>query len=213
MKIMKKTLIFQPKGYYLFESLADSRNCYFETEEEIDFFRRMLNRYLKNYVELHKMYLSSEGYQLLLKIKTRGILIKKYIGRCLRREKSIRKEFIEEPWRIISEQIRVFHSVYVKWVNKRREREGVLVKHRYKKYYFEGKSELEAYIEEMEKNKKEIINQRNKKYRVRRKYKSGVKWGEIRRIGFVESVIFKGFRTYVVSKLIKTTLSLHSPPP
>jgi hypothetical protein len=210
---MKETFTFLPNGYYLFESLADSRNCYFESKKEIEIFKKKLKRYLHGYVKIHKLYISKEGYQILLKIRSKPVLLKKYLNSCMKKVKDIRTQFLKEPWRIVSEQFRIFHSVYVKSVNKSRGREGVLVKHRFKKYYFEGVEEFQYYHEEMEIRKKDITNQSNRRYRVSKQWVDDVNWALVRGVKFVESFINKEFRNYVVSKLISHTLSSHHPSP
>ena len=199
-------------SYYQFESLAGGRSCYFESDEEVELFRRLWRRYMGSYIETHKMYLSSEGYQVLMRIRKDRIIKDNYIKRCMRSKKELNAKFLEEPWRIISEQMRIFHSTYVKCVNKIRSREGVLVKSSYRRYYFETKEEFEIY-ECVMKEGKEIESQRNRKYGVSREWVNGVNWLMIRGVEWVESFAGRGFTNNVVSKLIKTTLITHSSPP
>lgn len=209
---MIETTKLQSGGYYLFESLSSGLSCYFENEIEIQHFKIFLERYLGKYIRVHKLFFSSEGYQLLLKIRSRDCLIKRYLDDCERRGKMFNREFIEEPWRIISEQIRILHSTYVKKVNKLRCRKGVLVQQRYKRYYFSGEQELNEYMEEMQREK-EIEAQSNVRYRVGKVWKEGVDWGRIRRKMFGEGSMAKRFQNHVVSKLVKWTVKAHSSTP
>jgi hypothetical protein len=164
------------------------------------------------YVETHKIYLSSEGYQILLRTRDSKSLTAKYIKRCKRNGKEINTKFIEETWRIVSEQVRIFHSTYAKAVNAIRGREGVLVQKRYKRYYFESVEEYEKYEEKM-KEGEEIKGQSSRRYSIEDEWIMLIQWGWIRGIWFVESLMDRAFRGYVVSKLIKSTLLTHSPPP
>lgn len=208
---MKKTSNYVPGGYYLFESLASGKTCYFETEEEILIFRRFLKRYLSKYIKIHKIFTSAEGYNLLLRIRGKGVLIKRYLERCNKLKKKVRPLYIEEPWRIVSEQMRIFHSVYVKAVNKIRDRKGVLVQKRFSKSYFENKEEYEEYENEMN-GLKEIEGQKNKKYKVKSKWKKSIRWKVFRGVYFVESMMSREFQNFVVLKLVNLTKLAHSHP-
>lgn len=209
---MIKTPTLEVGGYYLFESKSGARNCYFESEEEIRLFENLWIRYLGKYIETHKIHISIEAYHILLRIRTKKVIVGHYIKRCEKREREINVQFLKEPWRIISEQIRIFHSVYVKAVNKIRDREGVLVQSRYSKYYFEDIEEFEGYLKGM-KGGLEIKGQRNQRYRVSDRWMVGVRWGFFRGVLWVEKHMNKAFQNYVVSKLIFSTKTLHSPPP
>jgi hypothetical protein len=209
---MIETKTFQAKGYYLFASLASGRTCYFESKEEIRVFRIFLRRYLKDYIQIHKLYLSSEGYQVLVKVRGEEVLRKRYKERCEKKGLVPKNDFLVEVWRIVSDQVRVFHSVFAKWVNRKRDRRGVLVQSKYKKYYFTSKDSFEKYISEKNKGK-EIKGQLNIRYMVSGRWKKLVNWVKVRGVMFVESLMDGAFRNYVVENLINFTYSLHKPPP
>ena len=92
-----------------------------------------------------------------------------------------------------------------------RGREGVLVKHRYKRYLFESTEELSEYIEMMDRGE-EIKGQRKVKYGVSLRWKKLICWGLVRGIGYVEEYMDRGFRKYVVANLVNFTLNAHKPP-
>lgn len=209
---MKKTHEMKSGGYYMIESIATARSCYFESEEEIERFRKLFRRYLSAFVEIHKMYLSSEGYQILLRMRGADSLRKIYIKQCEKRGKAIKISFIDEPWRIVSEQMRIFHSVYAKWVNGVRRRSGGLVKERYSRYYFDSYDEYCEY-KSLSDAGREIRGQKNGRYRVSNRWILLVRWGVIRSVGWVESLMNKAFQNYVVHNLVKSTFSIHKPPP
>jgi hypothetical protein len=156
--------------------------------------------------------MSSEGYHVLMRIRSKEIVIRNYIEERIKRKKEINSLFLEEPWRIISEQVRILHSVYVKMVNRLRGRQGVLVQKRYRRYYFEGKDEYYSYEKRM-KGKEMIEGQKSKRYRVSDRWKKGVDWVVVRGVLFVESLMDMAFQNHVVSKLVKSTFIAHSPPP
>jgi hypothetical protein len=207
---MKKTHELKSGNYYLFESLSSAHSLYFESEEEIKLFKYLLVRYLNKYLEVHRIFIDKTGYQILVKIKDTRTIRSNYIKRCKKQNKRIRVDFIQRPWKIISEMMRVFKSVYVKAINRIRGREGVLVKHNFKKYYFESAAEYEGYIKKMEKGEL-IRSQRNKAYEVKGKKGKGIKWLVYRAKKWSERFVYEGFQDLVGHKLIKITLHHHSP--
>ncbi len=207
---MKKIHKMFSGGYYMIESKATARSCYFENEEEIGKFKRLFERYLGKYFEIQKMYLSSEGYQILVRVGEEShlrSLYKKRIGKLGRQARDL---FLKETWRIVSEQMRIFHSVYAKWVNVDRERSGGLVKERYSRYYFESELEFLRYDDEMEKGK-EVRSQERARYRVSERWILGVRWEVIRGGEWVRSLMNRGFQNYVVQDLVNFTISSHNP--
>ena len=194
----------------MIESLSSGKSAYFSNGEEIKLFTQLFNRYLGRYVQIHKMYISCEGYQILIRIRSAAVLRRLYTLRMRSKKRVNRKEFMEEPWRIVSEQIRIFHSVYVKEVNKMRGRKGVLVQSRFGRYYFERKEEFKEYEARMEKRREEIRGQARGEYGVSRQVRAGVKWGIYRCKEWVERYMDKSFHNDVVSKLIKNTKNLQN---
>ena len=201
-----------PKGYYLLESLSSSKSCYFESEEEARIFRVLVKRYMSKFIEIHKLYISSEGYHLIVRIRSREVLIKHYVESRVKKKKEIQALYIKEPWRIVSEQVRVLHSVYARMVNGIRNRKGVLVQKRYTRYFFESEEEYLGYIEKMESGA-EVVGQKEARHRVSRKVEEQVNWVVLRWVEFVGSVVDRVFQRYVVFDLLNFTLKSHSPPP
>jgi hypothetical protein len=209
---MIECLKFHPEGFYMMESLSSGNSCYFETEEEINIFQKMIPRYLGAYLKIHSLYISNEGYHLLVQIRSQSVLRIIYAKKCNKGGKEINPLFYSEPWRIVSEQVRILHSILVKTVNKIRGRKGVLVQRRYMRYYFESKESFEGYITEMEKGK-EISGQENKKYRVKPSWKLGIRWGIFRAKGWVLGMSSIDLTNDVVLTLIKQTFLLQNSPP
>jgi hypothetical protein len=143
---MKNTHKLKPGNFYLFESLSASNSIFFDTEQEISIFKRLLKNNLKKFVDIHKIFVDVNGYQILVRVKQRRTLKKNYIKDCEGKNKQIKAILLKEPWRIISEKMRIFKSIFVRTINKLRGREGVLVKHSYKKYYFDSREEYDSYL-------------------------------------------------------------------
>ncbi len=193
----------------MLESLSSGNSCYFETDEEIKIFKQLALRYLAAYVHIHRLYVSSEGYHLLVEVKSQSVLRRNYTRRCNAKGKEINVLFYKETWRIVSEQIRILHSTFVKAANKCRDRKGVLVQKRYGRYYFESMEEFDGYIDCMDRGA-EIQGQKNNRYRVRVSWKLGIRWGIFRCKEWVLGLCVVDFRDYVVSNLIKNTILLQT---
>ncbi len=210
---MHQVIKIEAGGFYLFESKSCGRNCYFETENEIEIFKVLFRRYVEKWVYVHKLYLSSEGYQILLRAKGRKAIRDRFRNQNSGISRSREQLLLKEPWRILSEQIRKFHSLYVRAVNKMRGRKGVLVQSRYNRYCFESQEEYIQYENSM-KSGEEIKGQENERYRVSEKWKKGVRWGLMRSVKWVESASNNRFNKLVILILIEATYSAHfSPPP
>ena len=207
---MTQTNELSPGGYYIFESLSSSKSAYFNSDEEIRIFRVLLSRYLGKYIHIHRIYIDVGGYQLLLKLKGKQSIISQYSKECAQRDKLERTDFIAEPWRIISEKIRIFHSTYAKTVNKLRGREGVLVKNKYAKYYFEDLDEATKYVAIMDTGGP-IVSQSSKNFQVIKDFTDVTNWLFYRTIDWLESAMDKLFQDFVGRKLVNSTLSHHQP--
>jgi len=206
---MKQVKELQANGYYIFESLSSGKTVYFKSKEEIRIFKVLLYRYLHNYITIHKLFVDINGYHILLKIHHKRSLINNYRKDCNSKQKKPRANFLQEPWRIVSERIRIFHSTYSKTANKLRGREGVLVKKSYSKFYFEDLETASTYLSEM-KEGKAIISQRNREYSTDRKESSIINWLEERLINWVKGFKKWAFPDDVLHKLICKTPLLHS---
>ena len=57
----------------------------------------LFQRYLGAYVEIDRIYLSSVGYQILIRLKGIKRLKDMYISKCKRRKKAIKEDYINEP--------------------------------------------------------------------------------------------------------------------
>ncbi len=209
---MKKVNALECGGYYMIESKATARNSYFEHKGELERFRSLFRRYLGGFVGIEKVYVSGAGYQMLIKVKGRQVVLSEYKKGCKRKGKKVKELYVKEPWRIISEQMRIFGSVYAKWVNAERGRSGGLVKERYSRYYFEDYEEYRRYKERMEEGE-EIFSQREGRYRLREEWKKEVEWMVFRGRVWVESMVNRALQEHVVDKLIIFTKSKHLSPP
>ncbi len=158
---MIRTKKIYAKGYYLFRGEASANSCFIENLREAKLFIRLVNRYLKDYVKVHDYLLTAEGWLIQVTIRSR-----KQVLQAFGAQKACRLVGSDsiETWRIISEQVRLMLSQYVKRTNKMEGRSGSKVKESYHRYYFSSAREAQEYIQAMRQQKIKLL-QRNKKYR------------------------------------------------
>ena len=185
---MKNTHELKTGGFYVFESLASANSVFFKSEKEIKIFKKLFKLYVSRYMDINKLYVDASGYQAVVRIKQRKTLLKNYRTECNEKKRDPKKEIVKNPWRIISEKMRIFKSIFVKAINKLRGREGVLVKHSFKKYYFESIEEYNLYVVEMESGK-HISSQRNQEYSLSRSDSKILNWMKYRAGKWAESLL------------------------
>lgn len=205
---MIKTEKFSCNSYYMFESLSSGRSSYFESGEEVKLFKKLFELHLSKHVELHRMYLFTEGYQLLVRTRHRSTILNNFRKKKAKQGKTVNIEYILEPWRVISEQMRIFMSSYVRQVNSMRGREGVLVKSRYNRYFFTDANDLNAYVAERAIHDKK--SQRIKRYRVGKKWRKLVNWEKLWQRKSGRCAVYRAFPDLILSKLIRSTFLHHS---
>lgn len=205
---MRKTIQFVPRGIYLFKSESCGNTCFFESIEEIKLFKRLLIIHLKKYIKVHNVLLKLDGYQMLVKIRDSRTLVANYKKEKYRTGAEIKQIFINEPWRIISEKMRVVHSVFAKTINKLRERTGVLVKSSYERFLFDSLEEAIAYIDNG--NIIQETSQTNQKYKASKHHSFVYNWLYYKTRDWLTGLDLIKLNKLLLSKFIKATLLKHS---
>ncbi len=163
---MQATRAFYPEGFYIFESTASANSNYIENLSEAKILRRYMFYYLRDYVDIQEYVISRHGFQLAVRLKTSQEIV------AAHEKHHPQKAYPEEAlWKIISNRMRLFLSTYVRCVNRLRGRRGVLVRERYKRYFFEELAEALLHLEKM--REREVrMGQGLRKYRgIKRHYK------------------------------------------
>lgn len=148
---MNRVKEMHPDCYYLFEGKSSANTMFVENIKEAKQFCIYANAFLKGYLKIHEYLITEDGWMMLVKLNSKQTLSK------LSKDES-------EYWRIISERMRLFLSTYVRVTNKWEGREGVKVKHSYRRYYFETLKEAKLCISNM-RNQQYKLYQKKKKYR------------------------------------------------
>jgi hypothetical protein len=209
-KVMKNTHELKTGGFYVFESLCSANSIFFKSEIEINLFKKLIKQHLTRFLDITKLYIDTNGYQIVVRIKQRRTVLKNYKEDCKEKQKTPKLELLNTPWKIISEKMRIFKSTFVKAINRLRGREGVLVKNSFKKVYFETLEEYEKYIVRMETGK-EIPSQHNPSFCKRRTDTKVKDWMKYRVKKWAENLLNIESQLFVKRKIITSTLSHHNP--
>ncbi len=144
---MIKTKEMYSSGFYIIESLAAANSNYIESIAEAKLLMTYARYYLKKYLTVHDYIITRHGWQMAVIIHD-----------------SHQTADNQDDWRLISEQMRLFISTYVRRINFLRGRSGTLVHSNYRRYYFSSWNEAQAHLNAMRQQRIRLY-QRKKKYR------------------------------------------------
>lgn len=124
---------------------ASTSNCpFFENESDCALFLELADRFLGDYVTITSFQNNRDGWAMIIKTKSAISIKAAYYARRAKSAKC-KKEFeYKEVWRMLSDQVRIFLSTYVKATNYRSGRKGGKVRCRYERFLFETEAEAVA---------------------------------------------------------------------
>lgn len=138
---MRKIKEMQAEHLYLIRGASGANSPFFENEGDCKLFLELADRFLQDYLHIASFQNNRDGWIMIIRTKS-AIDIKRayYTRRGL--SKKCKKEFeYTEIWKILSDQIRIFLSTYVKVTNARTGRVGGKVRSRYERFVFESEEE------------------------------------------------------------------------
>ena len=218
---MKKVKETKAYGLYVFEGRVAANSSYFENIEECKKFLIYANYFLKDIMTIHEFILTRHGWHMLVKIKSKD-QIQDFNNSKTSGNDSPPNSI--EIWKIVSEQVRLFLSTFVRVVNKRRGRTGVLVHSSYMRFCFESLREAKSHILKLREQLLKL-SQKRKKYCGKKNH-----WEVTKKRGsasiflcskyldraiekakkILGKTIFKGSQDLVLHTLVKKTLQLHN---
>lgn len=146
-KIMMKLKQMKSGGIYLLKGKASANSLFFENKKDMALFRSTANRYLSKYFKIMEYNLKPDGWQLVIRVRDERTIKTHY--NIFRKKSKSKKAGLTTLWRILSEMVRVWQSLYVRIFNKRKGRSGGLVGVSYERYVFQSSEEATKYIEKM----------------------------------------------------------------
>lgn len=139
---MRKIKEMQAEHMYLIRGSSVSNTPFFEHKEDCKLFLALADPYLKDYLTVASFQNNRHGWVMIIATKTESEIKRAYYARRAKSKKCLKKFELKEVWRMLSDQIRIFLSTYVKNTNHHSGRKGAKVRHRYERFVFE--SEIEA---------------------------------------------------------------------
>lgn len=140
---MKKIKKMQAEHLYMIQGCSTANSPFFENELDCKLFLRLADRFLSDYMKILNFQNNRDGWVMLISTKTAADIKRAYYGRRMR-SKKCKIEFVyNEVWQMLSDQIRIFLSTYVKATNYRTGRTGGKVRRRYERFVFESEAEAE----------------------------------------------------------------------
>jgi len=215
----------QANQLYLIEGASVANSPFFESEADCKLFLSLTDRYLADYLFINCFQNSRDGWAMIITTKSVEAIRSAYENRRKQSKKCKEDCAHHEIWRMLSDQIRIMLSTYVKATNENTGRTGGKVRGKYKRFVFESVEEAEAVKEELLKLKydqaQELKRYQPSKelYRVKnRQKKQSIYMGcallkskeMLRKLG-MRCLDLAGSAINVLRQLVKTTFNFHFP--
>lgn len=166
---MKKTTVFYAQGFYLLQGKVNANSVFIEDKQEAHYFMSKAHQRFKGFFKIHEYLLSKDGWSFLVTIEDEQEVLRSYKRLREQSSKADRAKDDKIVWKIISEQIRHFLSLFVRYTNKKQGRTGGKVHSSYERYWFESAEEARSYIHSMRHQYLKTC-QRLKRYRGKKKH-------------------------------------------
>ena len=215
----------QAEQLYLIEGASVANSPFFESEADCKLFLSLTNRYLADYLSINCFQNSRDGWAMIITTKSAEAIRSAYENRRKQSKKCKEDCAHHEIWRMLSDQIRIMLSTYVKATNDNTGRTGGKVSGKYKRFVFESVEEADAVKEELlnlkydQAQELEIYRPSNELYRVKDTERERSIYMGCARLESSELLRELGMRCLdlagsaidVLRQLVKTTLDFHFP--
>ncbi len=210
---------------YMVRGASVANSPFFETEDDCRLFLDLVDRFLKDYMFVNCFQNNRDGWAMIIATKSIEQIKKAYKERRAKSKKCKKSCEYKEVWKILSDQVRILLSTYVKATNYKTGRKGGKVRCNYERFVFESEEEaLEM--------KMKLENERYNQEQPRKRYRSAKKLSKLREklirvspfvscapLAAPEKMLELGlgcldrsiFVSDVLRQLIQTTLLYHFP--
>ena len=141
---MKQIIEMQPDHIYLIRGASTANATYFESEADCKSFLELADKYLGEYVSINCFHNNRDGWVMIITTKDEETIKAAYRKRREASTKCKPECELTMVWRILSDQVRIWLSRYVKEANQNTGRVGGRVRGKYERYIFESTEEVEA---------------------------------------------------------------------
>lgn len=129
---------------YMIRGASTANSPFFETKEDCKLFLKFADRFLKKFMKITRFQNNRDGWVMLVATRSPVEIKSAYFARRANSDKC-KKEFeYKEVWQMLSDQIRIFLSTFVKASNYRTGRTGGKVRRRFERYIFDDEAEAQA---------------------------------------------------------------------
>ena len=197
---MKRIKKMHAEHIYLIEGAVTANSSFFENEADCKDFIRLADKYLGEYLWINSFQNNRDGWVMIITTKSVQTIRDAY---HLRRSKSKKCKAgcaHYEIWRILSDQIRILLSTYVKSTNKKSGRTGGKVRGNYKRYIFES-------VEEAEQMKQKLSKQKHDQSQELKRYRPSKKLFSIKKRQLKRSIYMSCARLSSISNVRKLGMS------
>ena len=140
---MKQIKKMQANHLYLIQGASGANSSFFENEADCKIFMSLADEHLGDYLSIIGFQNNRDGWVMIIKSKLEDEIRQAYRLRRKRSNKCRPSFEHHEVWRILSDQVRIMLSTYVKRTNAKSGRTGGKVRGNYKRFVFESAEEVE----------------------------------------------------------------------
>lgn len=138
---MRKIKEMQADHFYMIRGASSANSPFFESTSDCKLFLDLAERFLGDYLKITCFQNNRDGWVMLIATRSAVDIKRAYYARRARSTKCQKAFEYKEVWRMLSDQIRIFLSTYVKTSNYRLGRIGGKVRCRYERFLFENEEE------------------------------------------------------------------------
>ncbi len=153
---------------YLIRGSGVANSPFFETEEDCKLFLQYVDRFLRSYMTINLFQNNCDGWAMIVSTKSTEDIKQAYKERRARSKKCKKTCSYNEVWKILSDQVRILLSTYVKATNQKTGRKGGKVRSSYERFVFESPEEAQT-MQMLMKKQRYRQQQPCKRYRPARK--------------------------------------------
>lgn len=158
----------QANHIYLIRGASTASSAFFEGVHDCKVFLELADRFLSNYLRITCFQNNRDGWAMIIATKSEAEIKRAYLARRACSKKCKKDYEYSEVWRMLSDQIRIFLSTYVRTTNFSSGRSGAKVRRRYERFVFESEEEAMTARASLE-SEYYNLEQPCKKYRPRKK--------------------------------------------
>lgn len=198
---MKPIKMMQAEHMYLIRGSSTANAAFFEKEADCKLFLELADRILGKFMSINSFQNNRDGWAMIITTKSADAIRKAYKARRKKSKTCKRKHAFKEVWRMLSDQVRILLSTYVKKTNHETGRTGSKVRRRYERFVFESEEEAKNMRDLLE---SEIYSQAQpvKAYRPK-KHRHSIRKKLIKKSLYISSALL-----YAAKKLRKVGLGI-----